>query len=390
MISPFSTSLILDITLLSTAVFSIGLGFFVWWQNKKSPINIVFFLLTFTISFWFTSTLLLFRNCGRAANLIFWDKLIYSAIVFIPTLWYHFILELTQRRNQKKYKIFLLLTYLISIFFLFLVQTEFFLKGTFLYRWGCHTIAQPGHHIFLVFFFSCILTSFYLLFNSWRKTQDPILKIQTRYILGSSLLFFVCSIEFLPAYQIAVFPIGYFFPLIWLVILTFVIARYQFLNIKAIAVDILAMIIIFVMTIFTILAQDIVSFLGRLAFLFLILVFAFLTIRGVHREISEKEILEKKVKERTQELESAKKTLEESKNILEIRVKARTKELKELAESLEIKIRERTKELQEKISELERFQRLAVGRELKMIELKKEIEKLKNELKEKHHPDYQE
>ena len=36
----------------------------------------------------------------------------------------------------------------------------------------------------------------------------------------------------------------------------------------------------------------------------------------------------------------------------------------------------RTKEL-ERLAELERFQRLTVGRELKMIELKKEIEELK-------------
>lgn len=54
--------------------------------------------------------------------------------------------------------------------------------------------------------------------------------------------------------------------------------------------------------------------------------------------------------------------------------------LKELQERLEEKARERTKELQEKIDQLASFQRLAVGRELKMIELKKEIEKLKVKL----------
>jgi hypothetical protein len=40
---------------------------------------------------------------------------------------------------------------------------------------------------------------------------------------------------------------------------------------------------------------------------------------------------------------------------------------------------QRTKEL-ERLAELERFQRLTVGRELKMIELKKEIEDLKKKL----------
>jgi hypothetical protein len=40
---------------------------------------------------------------------------------------------------------------------------------------------------------------------------------------------------------------------------------------------------------------------------------------------------------------------------------------------------QRTKEL-ERLSELERFQKLTVGRELKMIELKKEIVELKAKL----------
>ncbi len=72
--------------------------------------------------------------------------------------------------------------------------------------------------------------------------------------------------------------------------------------------------------------------------------------------------------------------LEESKTVLEIKVAARTKELKELAESLEEKVKERTKELQERLDELEKFHRLTVGRELKMVELKEEIKKLREEL----------
>jgi PAS domain S-box-containing protein len=52
-------------------------------------------------------------------------------------------------------------------------------------------------------------------------------------------------------------------------------------------------------------------------------------------------------------------------------------ELKKLQLELDEKIKERTKELQERIEELEKFHRLVVERELKMIELKEEIEKLK-------------
>jgi methyl-accepting chemotaxis protein len=69
--------------------------------------------------------------------------------------------------------------------------------------------------------------------------------------------------------------------------------------------------------------------------------------------------------------------LHESKRTLETKIKERTQELQALTHSLEEKVRERTKELQQKLEELERFQRIAIGRELKMKELKEEIARLK-------------
>jgi len=80
-------------------------------------------------------------------------------------------------------------------------------------------------------------------------------------------------------------------------------------------------------------------------------------------------------------LRKSKEELEEARASLEIRVKARTKELEELTKSLDEKVKQRTKELQDRINELERFHRLTIGRELKMIELEKEIKRLKEELK---------
>ncbi len=63
-------------------------------------------------------------------------------------------------------------------------------------------------------------------------------------------------------------------------------------------------------------------------------------------DITETKKYQKKLEERTKELEKARATLE-------IKVKTRTRELKELAESLEEKVKERTKESEKRTKELE-------------------------------------
>jgi len=61
---------------------------------------------------------------------------------------------------------------------------------------------------------------------------------------------------------------------------------------------------------------------------------------------------------------------------LEKRVEERTIELEFAKSGLEEEVKKRTEELSQKLEELEKFQRVAVGRELKMVELKKQISSL--------------
>ncbi len=102
----------------------------------------------------------------------------------------------------------------------------------------------------------------------------------------------------------------------------------------------------------------------------------------IRRDLELVETREKREAE-LKELERVKAELENAKSVLEIKVKARTWELRELTQNLEEQVKERTKELQEKIEESQKMIKLMVGRELRMVELKKEIQKLKEKLRNK-------
>ncbi|MCK5592384.1 MAG: hypothetical protein KAI72_10555, partial [Candidatus Pacebacteria bacterium] len=79
---------------------------------------------------------------------------------------------------------------------------------------------------------------------------------------------------------------------------------------------------------------------------------------------------EKKVSERTKELEKTKIELEK-------KVSERTSQLFDLNKNLEDEVQKRTIELKSKLIELKKFNKIAIGRELRMIELKEEIKRLK-------------
>jgi HAMP domain-containing protein len=85
-------------------------------------------------------------------------------------------------------------------------------------------------------------------------------------------------------------------------------------------------------------------------------------------------ILEAKVRERTIELEKERGSLEK-------RIKDRTAELEKLKIGLEQTVEERTKALEAKLVEMDRMNKHMIGRELKMAELKEELDKLKGNKK---------
>lgn len=91
----------------------------------------------------------------------------------------------------------------------------------------------------------------------------------------------------------------------------------------------------------------------------------------------------KDLEESNLELQKTQKELEEANLSLEEKIKTRTKELEEIKNTLELRVHEKTVELEKRLADLEKFRKLTLGRELRMVELKEEMDELKKKLENK-------
>ena len=201
-------------------------------RNGRQLINRLFTLLNLILIIWIFGSLMLL-TAQNEVQIIFWDLFIYAGIIFWAAIQYHFSLAVTHFNFKRK--IALSIAYLLSFFFLIISRTDFFASGVFYYRYGSHTQAKLGHHLFMIFFAIYVALFFYILLKKYYQEKNKIERSKTfYYILGFSVLNFIGGTAFLPAYSIPIYPIFLASPLIFSLIITYSIVYLGLMNIKLI------------------------------------------------------------------------------------------------------------------------------------------------------------
>ena len=195
-------------------------------------------MITVVFAVWLFGTFMMFISTDDEA-ITFWDRFIYLGVVFMPALQYHFSLLVTH--SNKTRKIMLKIAYTLSVVFLFLSRTDYFVYGVYHYEWGAHTIAQTLHNFFLAFFFFYI---FALLYNFYRHFRDSEFRSEkykmVYFTISFAILNLVGGMGYLPAYKISVYPISLIAPLVFSILITYAILRHHLMDIKVIITEILA------------------------------------------------------------------------------------------------------------------------------------------------------
>lgn len=221
---------------LISAVCVFALGFFVYYKNRRSLVNFTFFLFCLAITIWMFGTFMMFLMRDNPAMAAFWDRVVYSGVIFIPAIMLSFALAITKNNKFNARFGLMVIGYITSLIFLPIVFSPQFVNGVFVYEWGIHTKAQVFHHIFLAYFVVYLSFFFYIVGQYYFKIASGLEKLQIRYIfLAFFILAIFGSMGYLPAYGVSILPFSYLSGLVFSLIIAYAILKYRLMDMRIVA-----------------------------------------------------------------------------------------------------------------------------------------------------------
>jgi len=208
------------------------LGFLVLKYAKESRVKLTFFIFSLFTAIWMFGTFMMFLNKANVDLILFWDRIVYVGVVFIPVAMLNFGLVLINKKT-KNTQFLIWAGYLFSFIFLFLIPNKYFVDGVYIYSWGAHSMAGIFHNLFLVYFSVYIALWPIFVIRHYIRLSPSIEKERIKYSLVAFCQYIVLGpFGFLPAYGVDIFPFAYLSGLFFTIIMTYAIVTRRLMDIK--------------------------------------------------------------------------------------------------------------------------------------------------------------
>ncbi|MFB6347197.1 MAG: EAL domain-containing protein [bacterium] len=215
-------------TLLAAILLQI-LGVSVVILERGERTSLFFLLMTTALSSWLTMIgLVYFSTDVTVAS--FWSHAVFFGVCFIPTVLFHFTNQVVDLVNENK--VFIRLGWGISsLFALAVLATDGMVQGVYRYWWGFYPDYGPLGFAYLLFFGWFLIWNVWLIVTKMKDVPDESMR-QKRYVtfLVGWLVAYPASVDFLPAYGISVYPVGFLFVFAFCTIIAWGISRYRLLD----------------------------------------------------------------------------------------------------------------------------------------------------------------
>lgn len=219
-----------NISLLIGGIVGLSSAFLVFVRNRHIGYNRAWFWLNVFTAIWSFGYFIMITSTNYNVSL-FSNWILHFAASLIPSYFLYFVIAFVG--EIKKFKRLLYFSFFISIVFVILTPTRWFIKDVipkYIFNYVCD--AGPLYIPFTIFFFAIVLLSLGILLLSLKK-YSSIFAYQIKYIFltsifgfagGSSVFFLTFNVNF-PPYPLILFSL---YP----IVVTYAITRYRLFDIK--------------------------------------------------------------------------------------------------------------------------------------------------------------
>jgi signal transduction histidine kinase len=214
----------------SVLVFSVGL--YVYLKNRRAAANRVFGLFYLAVATWQFGFYRVFVSSSEVAA-IFWVKILWIGVIFIPTLFYHYAVVFFEKTGKRPRVVF---NYLTSIFFsISLFIPGWFFDGSYKYFWGYYGKAGILQYPFLAFFALTFGSGLYYWYKGYNAASISFVEYsRRRYIFLMASVGLIGAADFLPNFDIEVYPFAALPVTAALAIISYAIVNYQLMDIRTV------------------------------------------------------------------------------------------------------------------------------------------------------------
>lgn len=171
-------------------------------------------------------------SIADAKSAMFWIRFYELGLVFIPSIFFHFVITFVPQERISWQKYVAYIGYALSVLFSLLIWTPYFATGVTKFSWGFYPTVGVASRAFNIMFVGYVSLGLIELVRYMRASTGRT-RNQVKYLLGATTIGFGLGVtNFLPLYGFAkVYPLGHFGAPIAIVILSYAIIKHQLLDI---------------------------------------------------------------------------------------------------------------------------------------------------------------
>lgn len=193
-------------------------GIFIFISEAKTHLNRVIALTFFVASFWALTQAVMLSSLNSSSAFV-WAYLMYTAIIFLPAILYHFSVMYTQKEEQQKFLLWFV--YLQAGFLAVINFQSLFISDILITSFGLYPRAGVYTPILFLFMVACFLISSINFLSFYVGQSSLAAKKQTRFFI---LVFWALQFSFidvLTSYNSSIYPSGYIFLLAFILSMMF-------------------------------------------------------------------------------------------------------------------------------------------------------------------------